>query len=275
MINTPKEKTVQLLPLQIQNPPKANPYKTLINMIAIILAAGYATRLYPITKNFPKPLLKIGNNSILDYLIHDLENINNVERYIIVTNHKFIIFFNKWKEQCNYKKRITIIDDGSISNESRLGAVKDLLLAIETENIKDSNLLVLAADNLLNFSLKGFVDYFYVKNTSLIMSHYEPSFDKLQKTGVITIDENRKVIEMQEKPDQPKSNWAVPPFYIFAKNDVQFIFECINNGCPTDAPGSLAIAMLEKTTLHAWEMKGSRKDIGTLDTYYQTCKKYI
>ena len=238
----------------------------------IVIAAGYATRLYPLTQNFPKPLLKIGKRTILDRMLDDLDNINDIDAHIIVSNHKFAPFFQEWaKERMaedSIRKPISIIDDGTSTNETRLGAVRDLLLAINSsaEPIND-DIMVVAADNILNFSFQGFVDYFKEKNSSVIMCHHEPELRKLQRTGVIAVDENMKVLEMQEKPEKPVSNWAVPPFYIYKKEDLPLICDCMNHGCGFDAPGNLAHYLVDVTTIHAWPMPGSRYDIGSLDSY--------
>ena len=235
----------------------------------IVIAAGYATRLYPLTENFPKPLLKIGERSILDRILDDVEGIEDIDEHIIVTNHKFAEIFNNWVSERKQKpgtKPLRIIDDGTTDNENRLGAVKDLLLAIDEFGIND-DIMVLAADNVLDFSFQGFVDFFKQKNTSVIMCHHEPELYKLQRTGVIAVDDDMKVLEMQEKPEHPVSNWAVPPFYIYKKNDLPLIRDCLNHGCGFDAPGNLAHYLVNATTIHAWIMPGSRYDIGSLDSY--------
>lgn len=239
----------------------------------VVLAAGYATRLYPLTENFPKPLLKIGDESILDKMIRDIDQIDEIDEHIIITNHKFYRHFEDWKKNSSYTKTITILDDGSMDNEHRLGAVKDLLLAIETKKLQNENLLVVAADNILSFSFSGFVQSFEEKQTSMIMMHHEPSITALQRTGVVSFDSNHKVLELQEKPEEPKTHYAVPPFYIYKKEDIPYIKESIEEGCNTDAPGSLAGYLLRKTSFHVWEMPGKRFDIGTLDTYYQVKDK--
>lgn len=235
----------------------------------IVIAAGYATRLYPLTENFPKPLLKIGERSILDRILDDVDGIEEIDEHIIVTNHKFAEIFNNWVSERKQKpgtKPIRIIDDGTTDNENRLGAVKDLLLAIDEFGIND-DIMVLAADNVLDFSFQGFVNFFKQKNTSVIMCHHEPELYKLQRTGVIAVDDDMKVLEMQEKPEHPVSNWAVPPFYIYKKNDLPLIRDCLNHGCGFDAPGNLAHYLVNATTIHAWIMPGSRYDIGSLDSY--------
>lgn len=235
----------------------------------IVIAAGYATRLYPLTEHFPKPLLKIGSHSILDRLLDDIDTIDEVDEHIIITNHKFANQFKEWmeerKSENSFSKPIRIIDDGTETNETRLGAVRDLLLAIETCQV-DDDIMVLAADNLLNFKLQGFVDYFKEKGTSIIMCHHEPQLYRLQRTGVIAVDDDMRVLEMQEKPEKPVSNWAVPPFYIYKKEDLPLIRDCMNHGCGADAPGNLAHYLTDVTTLHAWIMAGSRFDIGSMDS---------
>lgn len=239
----------------------------------IVIAAGYATRLGELTRNFPKPLLKIGNNTILGRMLDDIDRIKEIDEHIIVTNHKFAPIFEEWKSQQHYTKPITIIDDGTETNETRLGAVCDLLLAMDRCQV-DDDMLVVAADNLLFFSFQEFVDFANEKQTSCIMCHEQPSIEKLQRTGVIVVDEQMRVLNMEEKPREPKSHWAVPPFYIYKKKDMHLVRHAVENGCGKDAPGNLAHYMVEHTVMHAWPMSAGRFDIGSLDTYYEAVKKY-
>ena len=260
----------------------------------IVIAAGYATRLGELTKNFPKPLLQIGQNTILGRMMDDIDRIPQIDEHIIITNHKFAPIFEEWAGKQTYTKPITILDDGTETNDTRLGAVCDLLMAIDhiehrqqplptdssviLSEAKDLNtptdLLVVAADNLLFFSFQEFVDFALQKGTSCIMCHEQPSIEKLQRTGVIVMDEQNKVLNMEEKPQVPKSHWAVPPFYIYLKKDLNLVKQSVANGCGKDAPGNLAHYMVEKTTMHAWPMSAGRFDIGSLDTYYEACEKF-
>ena len=144
----------------------------------IVIAAGYATRLGELTKNFPKPLLKIGNNTILGRMLDDIDKIPEIDEHIIITNHRFAQIFTDWAVGQHYAKPITIVDDGTESNETRLGAVCDLLFAMDKLSIED-DLLVVAADNLLFFSFQEFVDFAKAKGTSCIMCHEQPSIEKL------------------------------------------------------------------------------------------------
>lgn len=239
----------------------------------IVIAAGYATRLGELTKNFPKPLLKIGNSTILGRMLDDIDTIPEIDEHIIITNHKFAHIFEEWVKGLHYTKPITIVDDGTETNETRLGAVCDLIYAMNKLSIND-DMLVVAADNLLFFTFKDFVNFAKQKNTSCIMCHEQPSLEKLQRTGVVVLDENNKVLNMEEKPQQPKSNLAVPPFYIYLKKDLDLIRSSVENGCGKDAPGNLAHYLVDNTTMHAWQMNAGRFDIGSLDTYKEACEKY-
>ena len=247
-------------------------------MKTIVIAAGYATRLGELTRNFPKPLLQIGTSTILDRMLDDIDGIDDIDEHIVVTNHKFAPIFHQWRQQrmasaslsasgglaARPRKPITIIDDGTETNDTRLGAVCDLLLALETI---DDDILVVAADNILYFSFQEFIDFFHQKHTSCIMCHEQPSVEKLQRTGVIEVDDQWRVLNMEEKPQHPRSHWAVPPFYIYRKEDLPLIRHSIEDGCGRDAPGNLAHYMATRTTLHAWHMTAGRFDIGSLDTY--------
>lgn len=239
----------------------------------IIIAAGYATRLYPLTENFPKPLLKVGGSTILGRILKDVDVFPEVDEHIIVTNSKFAQIFRDWSETVSLTKPVTIIDDGTSTNETRLGAVRDLLLVLEKCSV-DDDIMVLAADNLLDFSFRGFVDAFKKHGTSMIMCHHEPELRKLQRTGVIEVDDEMLVLQMQEKPEVPVSNWAVPPFYIYRHEDLPLIRDCMNHGCGFDAPGNLAHYLCGIVPMHAWVMPGTRFDIGSLDTYEEAKRIY-
>ena len=239
----------------------------------IVIAAGYATRLGELTRSFPKPLLQIGESTILGRMLDDIDRIPEVDEHVIITNHKFAPIFDAWVEKQHYTKPITVVDDGTSTNETRLGAVCDLLFAMDRLDI-DDDMLVVAADNILEFSFREFVDFAYAKKTSCIMCHQQPSVEKLQRTGVIVVDDNMKVLNMEEKPQVPKSTWAVPPFYVYLKKDLGLVRHAVEDGCGKDAPGNLAHYMVEHTTMHAWPMSAGRFDIGSLDTYYEAVEKY-
>lgn len=240
-------------------------------MKCLILAAGYATRLYPLTENFPKPLLEVQGKTILDWLLEDIDKANMVDEYVVISNHKFAEHFYAWAEKKEMK--ITVVDDGTSSNETRLGAVKDIQFAIEKLQL-DDEMLVIAGDNLLDFSLTRFLGYAKNKNASCVMRYYEPQEERLHKSGVVTIDENDKILKMAEKPAEPESHWCCPPFYFYTKEDAKLIQSGIDAGCGTDAPGSYIAWLSTQVPVYAMEMPGSRYDIGNLESYRKIEETY-
>lgn len=240
-------------------------------MKCLILAAGYATRLYPLTENFPKPLLPVQDKPILDWLIDDMDTLGEIDEYVVISNHKFAHHFDAWAKTKTQK--VTVVDDGTSSNETRLGAVKDIQYAIDKLSL-DDDMLVIAGDNLLDFSLTKFIQYAKAKNTSCIMRFYEPSEKKLVKCGVVTIDENDKILEMTEKSPTPATHWCCPPFYYYTRQDAKLVQKGIDSGCGVDAPGSYIAWLCKQTTVHAMEMPGKRYDIGNLESYDKVQREY-
>ena len=240
-------------------------------MKCLILAAGYATRLYPLTENFPKPLLEVKGKTILDWLVDDIDSSGSVDQYIVVSNHKFVGHFEEWVAE--KKLNITVLDDGTSTNETRLGAVKDIQFTIDELKL-DDDLLVIAGDNVLDFSLIQFIQYAKEKNTSCIMVYYEPSLQRLKKSGVVVVGDEDRVIGMKEKPEKPESTWCCPPFYFIAQKDVPMVAKGIEAGCGTDAPGSFIVWLYKQVPVHAMVMPGRRYDIGTLESYGQIKNEY-
>lgn len=240
-------------------------------MKCLILAAGYATRLYPLTENFPKPLLKVGEKTILDWLVDDIDTAGMVDEFVVISNHKYAPHFESWAK--TKRQKVTVVDDGTDSNETRLGAVKDIQFAIEHLSL-EGDMLVIAGDNVLDFSLTKFIAYAKEKETSCIMRYYEASEQKLTKCGVVQIDEQDRVVDMTEKPAQPKSHWCCPPFYYYTAEDAKLVEDGIASGCGTDAPGSYIAWLCSQRPVHAMEMPGSRYDIGNLQSYEQVQKTY-
>lgn len=234
-------------------------------MKCLILAAGYATRLYPLTKDFPKPLLQVQHKPILDWLIDDLDTDGTIDAYIVISNHRFDHHFEAWAK--NKRQNIIVLDDGTQTNETRLGAVKDIQFAIEQLSL-DEDLLVIAGDNLLDFSLVQFLSYAKGKNASCVMRYYESDKKRLLKSGVVTVDEHDRVLQMTEKSSVPATHWCCPPFYFYCKQDVPLVKEGILAGCGTDAPGSFIAWLCTQAPVYAMEMPGSRYDIGDLESYH-------
>ena len=225
-------------------------------MKCLILAAGYATRLYPLTENFPKPLLKVGDKTILDWLIDDIEGAGLVDEYVVISNHKFAHHFDEWASAKTVK--ITVVDDGTSTNETRLGAVRDIQFAIDKLHL-DDDMLVIAGDNVLDFSLQKFVRYAHSKQTSCIMRYFEPNAAKLVKCGVVEVAPDDRIIGM---------------FYFYTKADARLVPAGIAAGCGIDAPGSYIAWLCTQVPVYAMEMPGRRYDIGNLESYHKVCEEY-
>lgn len=239
----------------------------------MVLAAGYATRLYPLTENFPKPLLEVGGKPILDWLLDDICESGAVDEIIVISNHKFADIFSCWASARRSPVPVTVLDDGTSSNETRLGAVRDIQFAIEKCAI-DDDALVIAGDNVLEFSLGKFIDYARRMRTSCIMRYFEPSQQKLVKCGVVEVDTHDRIISMEEKPAQPRSHWCCPPFYYYTRSDCRLVGKGIVSGCATDAPGSFIAWLSTQVPVHAMEMPGKRFDVGNLESYREISSSY-
>lgn len=242
-------------------------------MKSMILAAGYATRLYPLTEHQPKPLLPVGGRTILDWLLSDLDTLPQISDHVIITNHRFYGHFARWRDRSGYQKPILLLDDGSTDNAGRLGAVRDIRLAAEKSESPE-DWLVLAGDNLLDFSLRGFVSFFAQRQSPCIMCYEEPDLQRQRRTGIITLDADGRVTSFAEKPQNPASRLAVPPFYGYRREDIARAGEALLDGCPPDAPGSLAAWLARHTPMYAYPMPGNRIDIGSMESYRAALEGY-
>lgn len=242
-------------------------------MICAILAAGYATRLYPITENFPKPLIKLGAKSILDWLVSDVDTSCEVSQFVVISNHRYFGHFEDWAGCARYSAPVAVLDDGSTCNENRLGAVRDIQFVID-EIGADDDMMVLAGDNVLDFSLKSFAGYFRARGDSCIMRYHEPDTRRISRSAAVEVDADDNVLRMEEKPTEPFSNWCVPPFYIYARRDLPLVKAAVDAGCRLDSPGCLAAYMSGATRLRAMEMPGKRYDIGNMESYKKVCETY-
>lgn len=237
-------------------------------MKCVILAAGYATRMYPLTKDKPKSLLPVGGKTILERLIDKIDQVPQINEIILVSNARFAEQFESYIKKIGQNNRITIINDGSWNNENRLGAIGDMDLAIRERGI-DEDLMVLAGDNLFDFSLVDFVAFQANVNTDCITVHREERLISLQKTGVAELDEDGRVLFFEEKPAKPKSNFAVPPFYLYKKETLPLIHSYIKEGNNADAPGQFIGWLVRRMPVYAFWFCGKRHDIGSLESYQE------
>ncbi|MDR3591499.1 MAG: nucleotidyltransferase family protein [Negativicutes bacterium] len=240
-------------------------------MKCIVLAAGYATRLYPLTKDRPKSLLPVGGSTILEFLIKKIEQVEDITGIFIVTNERFLGQFNDWAARYRGIKEVTVLSDGTTDNSNRLGAIADIQFAICSGSINE-DILVMAGDNLFHFSLNDFAGFFRQVDRDCITAHEVADHNALRRTGVIEVDEQQRVIAFEEKPLNPKSNLAVPPFYIYKQETLPLIKEYLDEGNNPDAPGNFLPWLIKRKEVYVYKFAGERYDIGTVDSYQQVCR---
>lgn len=241
-------------------------------MQCVLLAAGYATRLYPLTENMPKALLKLGNKTILDMVVDKIDEVEQVENIYIVTNEKFFTHFLKWSEGRKGAKSIKVINDRTTSNDNRLGAIGDLKYVIDLENI-DDEILVMASDNIFDFSLNDFVDMYNKKQSDMICAHTIENKNDLHSMGVVELNEDGKVCSFEEKPENPKTDLGVPPFYLYRRETLPLIGAYIKEGNNPDAPGHFIPWLINRNDVYTYVFDAVRIDIGTPESYYDACDR--
>lgn len=232
-------------------------------MKCILLCAGYATRLFPLTENFPKALLEVGGKPIIDYTLEKVNKIDDIDEIYLVTNNKYAPHFSKWVEEKNNIKPITVFNDGTCSNDDRLGAIGDIDFTIKNAGIND-DILVLATDNLFDFELTDFADFYNEKKSPVVCVRKE-EYDTLKRLGVAELDSNDRIIGFEEKPAEPKSEYGVYAEYIYPKEVLPKIQDYLDEGNSCDAPGNLVVYMYKQVPTYAYEFKGECYDVGTHD----------
>ena len=234
-------------------------------MQVIILAAGYAKRLYPLTRNFPKPLLEIEKNKpVLNYIIEKLENINITKDHI-VTNNKYHKHFLNWKNNLNSNLDIELINDNTNSDEDKLGAIGDLFFVLKQKNISEP-LLLLNGDNLFDFELDKIKNYFNEKDIDTISISEEESLERVKNLGMVEVDNNNKIINLIEKPQNPTSKLHSNGIYFFKQETIELIKQYVKQGENIDRPGDLIAWLHKRKEIHGFNSKGRIIDIGTLET---------
>jgi len=240
---------------------------------ALILAAGYGTRVYPLTMDLPKALLPVAGKPVINYLVEEIEQTGRVDDIFVVTNNKFFDQFEDWMQQLDVRMGIEILNDGTDYNENRLGAIGDIALTIEKANLKD-NLLVAASDNIFGFSFKKLCRFYEEQQTDCITVRVLEDVRKLRTTGVAELDDAFRVISFTEKPESPRSNLACPPVYIFRNDTLPLIGEYLRRGGNPDAPGFFIEWLVGQKPVHAFQFDEPRYNIGDLELYRAVCSVF-
>ncbi len=245
-------------------------------MKALILAAGYAVRLQPLTLNTPKPLLDIGGKKMIDRILDKVSVLPGIDSIYVVSNHKFIKNFEEWAGNNRLKKKISLIDDGTMTNETRLGAIRDMDLCIKEKSIND-DLLVIAGDNLFDLELKTFLDFAKKHSDGVSVALYDiGSLDAAKKFGVVQIDKSGRIIEFEEKPAQPKSTLISTGIYYFPKDKIKDMIKYVNSeGAKLDAPGYYIRWLSANDKVYGFSFSQKWYDIGDIESYKKANEEYL
>ncbi len=243
-------------------------------MKAVVLAAGYATRLYPLTENQPKPLLNVGDKPIVEWIVDKIEKVRRVDEIFIVTNHKFYPMFKEWLRGYKTNKKIKIVNDGTLKSDDRLGGIGDLNYVIKEERVED-NVLMIAGDNLFGFSLREFLDYFKEKKSTVLAFKDLKEKEKVaNRFGVGVLDEDHKLVNFEEKPKYPSSALAATCCYIFTKKDIKKVAEYAEKSERWDDPGDMIKWLIERSVVHGFVFEEPWFDIGSFEGLEKAGKFY-
>ena len=238
-------------------------------MNILILAAGYATRLYPLTENKAKPLLDVAGKPMMEWVIDNLAPIDGIEKVYVVTNNKFAAGFQAWADEYNRthaKLAFEIINDGSTSDADKLGAIGDLNLVISRANLAASDLIVVAGDNLFNQSLEDFGKFCREKNQPVLGVYDVGSLEQAKKYGVVAVDDSGTITSFEEKPAEPKSTLIGIALYYYPAETVASVATYLAAGNNPDQPGRFVQWLYPRTPVQTWQVPGTWFDVGSKET---------
>ena len=227
-----------------------------------MLAAGYATRLRPLTDQVAKPLLPLAGRPMLDYLYDRIAEVGEVDEVHVVTNSRFAPDFREWADRGERRLRVVVHDDGTTSNDDRLGAVGDMAFAIERGGLEGEDLLVLAGDNLIGYGLDGLVSFWREKGEAAIAVHRVADTQLIRQYGVAELDEDDRVVSLEEKPSEPRSDLAVTASYVYSAELASLIPVYLREGGSPDAPGNFVVWLYPREPVYGYRFGGDWMDIG-------------
>lgn len=227
-------------------------------MRAVVLAAGYATRLYPLTLDRPKALLEVGGRPMLDWVLERLRQMG-VEETIVVTNARFTPHFKEWAQD---KPDVSVVNDGTTTNENRLGAIGDLAYVLEQLEL-DDDLVVVAGDNLFTDDISGFAAYAREVDAPVIAVHDVGDLEAMREYNQVEVDDAGRVLFMEEKPEEARTTLAAVALYYYPRHALPLIGQYLGEGQNPDQPGRLPSWLYERTPVYAWRFPGDWYDIGS------------
>lgn len=237
-------------------------------MKVIILAAGYATRLYPLTLTQPKPLLPVAGQPMIEYVLDNLAPIGGIDRIYVVTNAKFAGHFQTWSDHYRATKaklNFTVVNDGSTDDTNKLGAIGDIHYVLKTQNV-DDDVIVVAGDNLFSEKLPGFGEYCRQKQAPVLALYDVGNLEEIKKYNSISVDADGRITFFEEKPKQPTSTLTGIALYYYPKTALPLIQEYIAEKNNPDQPGRLVQWMYQRTPFYTWKVPGIWYDIGSRET---------
>lgn len=247
-------------------------------MKALLLGAGYATRLYPLTRERPKPLLPIGGVAILERICEKIFPVPGVDRIYVVTNHRFAGHYYRWLTGYQETKKprvpVEIFDDLTTSPDDRLGAIGDIEFVVKHANV-DDDLLVVAGDNLFEFPLKNFTSFAKRKKSSAVCVKDVRDRKLASLYGVVEVDKKGRIVDFEEKPPAPASTLTAIGVYYFAKEHLPLFRQYLEEGQSRDAPGYFIQWLHPKVELYAFPVEGAWYDIGDIDSYTKANDLYL
>lgn len=244
-------------------------------MKALLLAAGYATRLYPLTLNKPKPLLPIAGRPVLEFILDIIEPLKSIDEIFVVTNDKFYKDFEGWRSGHRGSKKITVVNDGTGSNKDRLGATGDIRFVIKEKNVK-SDLLVLAGDNIFRTDLSGFIDFSLSKRPSISIGLYDvKDLTLAKKYGIVSLGSDKRIIEFREKPEKPASTLAAKCLYFFPEEKLDVMEAYLTLDRAKDAPGYFLEWLCKKEPVFGYIFEDEKWfDIGDKRSYEEAGREF-
>jgi glucose-1-phosphate thymidylyltransferase len=243
-------------------------------VVGIILAAGYATRLYPLTLDRPKALLEVHHQSIIDYIVDELDTLDDLESIVVVSNHRFYSHFYEWaakRGEVRLQKGgsfvpLVVLDDGTTSENDRLGAIGDIQFCIDHLKIND-DILVIASDNLFTYRLRDAWSHFRQHGEDMVLAKALPYDDNLKRFAIAQVDAQGLIVDLVEKPAAPKTNIAVFATYFYRRDTVPLFGEYLRQGFPPDAPGHFPAWLYKQKSVRCYLFDGLCYDIGTPEAY--------
>ena len=245
-------------------------------MVALILAAGYGTRLYPLTQETPKALLPAKDRPILQHLIEKLISpALGIQELIFVSNHRYASAFEEWLGRSNLSIRWRLLDDGSTSEENRLGSIGDLIFTVRAAKI-DADLLVVGSDNLFQDPLGGFLQFAKEKSPALTVGVHElTDLTQARRYGVLQVDKEWRIVDFQEKPPKPTSPFISTAIYFFPRRTLPRVSEyAAAPGGNQDTLGSFIHWLIHQEKVYAYRLQGSWFDIGGIDSYQNAKEQF-